>query len=131
MIRGQKTNKPQRVAMLAPAVAALKRLNDVRHVNGSVFWQIHNRFAASYLFGKARASFPEHLRKMRHHDCRHLCASFLASQGASHVELAPQLGHSTLLMVKRYSHLGAGHRGAAHDRFDAAFDSRDNKPDTR
>jgi integrase len=131
MIRGQKTSKPQRVAMLAPAVSALNRLGKVRHVKGAVFWQIENRFAASYLFGRARASFPEHLRKMRLHDCRHLCASFLASQGASHVELAAQLGHSTLLMVKRYSHLGAGHRGAAHDRFDAAFDSRDKKPAKR
>ncbi len=124
MIRGEKTKKPSRVAMLAPAISALERLNTVRHLKGLVFWRIETRFAASYLFGKARAKFPEHLRKMRLHDCRHLCASFLASQGASHVELAAQLGHSTLLMVKRYSHLGAGHRGTAHDKFDAAFDAR-------
>jgi hypothetical protein len=50
-----------------------------------------------------------------------LAASFLATAGASHVELAAQLGHSTLTMVKRYAHLTGGHRGTAHDKLDAAF----------
>ena len=133
MIRGEKTKKPQRIAMLAPAVDALERQSAarVRELRGRVFWQVKNRHAASYLFSKARAAFPEQLHHMRLHDCRHLCASFLASQGASHVELAAQLGHSTLLMVKRYSHLGAGHRGAAHDKFDVAFDKQQNKPAAR
>jgi hypothetical protein len=37
------------------------------------------------------------------------------------VELAAQLGHSTLQMVKRYSHLRGGHRGAAHEKLDKAL----------
>ncbi len=41
----------------------------------------------------------------RFHDLRHSCASYLAQQGASLVELADVLGHRTMAMVKRYSHL--------------------------
>jgi integrase len=39
------------------------------------------------------------------HDLRHTTASMLAAQGASLLEIADVLGHKTLAMVKRYSHL--------------------------
>jgi integrase len=43
------------------------------------------------------------------HDLRHTAASYLAMSGVSHVELAKVLGHRTLAMVARYSHLSDGH----------------------
>lgn len=39
------------------------------------------------------------------HDLRHTCASYLAKQGCSLLEIANVLGHKTLAMVKRYAHL--------------------------
>jgi integrase len=39
------------------------------------------------------------------HDLRHTCASYLARQGCSLLEIANVLGHKTLAMVKRYAHL--------------------------
>lgn len=39
------------------------------------------------------------------HDLRHSCASYLAMGGATLLEIAEILGHKTLQMVKRYSHL--------------------------
>src|ERR1700722_8777582 len=48
----------------------------------------------------------------RFHDLRHTCASYLASQGASLLEIADVLGHRTMAMVKRYSHLAEGHKVA-------------------
>lgn len=120
-IRGQKTNRPLRVAMLAPAKEAIRRASEIRHLSGRVFWQYANRAAPRSPWVRARKSFPEHMRAMRLHDCRHLCASLLAANGATDVELAAQLGHSTLQMVKRYSHLRGGHRGAAHDKLDKAW----------
>jgi integrase len=122
-IKGQKRARPRRIAMLAPALEALERARKVKHVSGSVFWQFKDRKAMRWDWVCARKTFPEKLQKLRLHDCRHLCASFLATQGASHVELAAQLGHSTLVMVKRYAHLAGGHRGAAHDKLDAAFNA--------
>ncbi len=43
------------------------------------------------------------------HDLRHTAASYLAMSGVSLVELARLLGHRTLSMVVRYSHLSSDH----------------------
>lgn len=45
------------------------------------------------------------LKEFRFHDLRHTAASYLAMNGASTLEIATILGHKTLSMVKRYSHL--------------------------
>lgn len=45
----------------------------------------------------------------RFHDLRHSAASYLAMNGASLLEIAAVLGHKTLQMVKRYSHLSEDH----------------------
>lgn len=46
----------------------------------------------------------------RFHDLRHSCASYLAMNGATLLEIADVLGHKTLAMVKRYSHLSTDHK---------------------
>lgn len=120
-IRGQKTDSPARIAMLAPAKEAIRRADKVRHVGGKVFWFYKDRNAMRWEWKKAKTKFPDSLKTMRLHDCRHVCASLLAAQGATDIELAAQLTHSTLAMVKRYSHLRGGHRGEAHDKLDDAF----------
>lgn len=43
------------------------------------------------------------------HDLRHTAASYLAMSGVSLVEIAKVLGHRTLQMVARYSHLSDAH----------------------
>jgi len=43
------------------------------------------------------------------HDLRHSAASYLAMNGATLAEIAEVLGHKTLAMVKRYSHLSEQH----------------------
>jgi integrase len=50
------------------------------------------------------------VRDFRFHDLRHTCASYLASQGSSLLEIADVLGHRTMAMVKRYSHLAQEHK---------------------
>jgi integrase len=49
------------------------------------------------------------LEDFRFHDLRHSAASYLAMNGASLAEIAEVLGHKTLQMVKRYSHLSEAH----------------------
>lgn len=53
---------------------------------------------------------------MRFHDLRHTNASYLAQQGASLLEIADTLGHKTLAMVKRYSHLAQSHKQSVLER---------------
>ena len=50
------------------------------------------------------------IENFRFHDLRHTCASYLASQGASRLEIADVLGHRTMGLVKRYSYLAQGHK---------------------
>lgn len=52
------------------------------------------------------------LDDFRFHDLRHSAASYLAMNGATLAELAEVLGHKTLAMVKRYSHLTEQHTSA-------------------
>ncbi len=58
--------------------------------------------------GKARVKAAG-LTDFHWHDLRHTAASYLAMSGVSLVEIAKVLGHRTLAMVARYSHLSDGH----------------------
>jgi len=51
------------------------------------------------------------ITNFRFHDLRHSAASYLAMNGASMLDIAAVLGHKTLQMVKRYSHLSDAHTG--------------------
>ncbi|MHB1690220.1 MAG: site-specific integrase [Thiomonas sp.] len=55
------------------------------------------------------------------HDLRHTCASYLAMSGASLAEIAEILGHKTLAMVKRYSHLSHDHVASVAERMAAKY----------
>ncbi|MCX5723779.1 MAG: site-specific integrase [Nitrospirae bacterium] len=49
------------------------------------------------------------IKNFRFHDLRHSAASYLAMNGATLAEIAEILGHKTLAMVKRYTHLSETH----------------------
>lgn len=49
------------------------------------------------------------------HDLRHTCASYMAMSGVSQLEMAKLLGHKTLAMTMRYSHLSPQHTIALAD----------------
>jgi integrase len=52
---------------------------------------------------------PDHEKHFRFHDLRHTAGSYLAMNGASTTEVAAVLGHKTLAMAQRYSHLSDSH----------------------
>jgi integrase len=56
----------------------------------------------------------------RFHDLRHSCASYLAMSGASLTEIAEVLGHKTLQMTKRYTHLSEAHTLGVVERMNRA-----------
>jgi len=49
------------------------------------------------------------ISNFRFHDLRHSAASYMAMSGASPLDIAGLLGHKTLQMVRRYSHLSSQH----------------------
>lgn len=50
------------------------------------------------------------IKNFRFHDLRHSCASYLAQEGATLLEIGEVLGHRQLSVTKRYSHLTTGHK---------------------
>ena len=50
------------------------------------------------------------IKDFRFHDLRHSCASYLAQNGASLLEIADVLGHKQIQVTKRYAHLCIDHK---------------------
>lgn len=56
------------------------------------------------------------MTNFRFHDLRHTCASYLAQNGATLIQIADVLGHKQLEVTKRYSHLCVHHKQDLIDR---------------
>jgi integrase len=111
-------NGESRTVPLAPmAVDALKAWRANRLRVGPVFPLLLG--TVDFAWRAARASVG--LDDVRFHDLRHSAASYLAMSGASLMDIAAILGHKTLAMVKRYSHLSEQHTTAAIDRMAEKF----------
>lgn len=108
-------NKERRTLPLVPAVQAeLRAWSKVRRIDSDLlFPATHNpkepygeSFREHWTVARERAG----VENFRFHDLRHSCASYLAMNGATLLEIADVLGHKTLQMVKRYSHLCTDHK---------------------
>ena len=58
------------------------------------------------------------LQDFKWHDLRHTCASVLAQEGATLLQIGSVLGHKSPIMTQRYSHLVEGKALPAHAAFD-------------
>ncbi|MEN7527183.1 site-specific integrase [Cupriavidus sp. DL-D2] len=100
-------NGDERVLVLVPAVAAeIKRLGKAPHPEALLFhrighWDRPFHPERAWKIALTEANIPD----FRFHDLRHSCASYLAQQGGSLLEIADVLGHRGLEMVQRYAHL--------------------------
>lgn len=59
------------------------------------------------------------IQNFRFHDLRHTAASYLAMNKATLAEIADILGHKTLSMVKRYSHISENHTTGVIERMNS------------
>jgi site-specific recombinase XerD len=64
------------------------------------------------------------LRDFRWHDLRHSCASFLAQNGATLLEIGAVLGHRSTSATRRYAHLVEGEPVKAHAALDAKLQGK-------
>jgi integrase len=111
-------NGESRTVPLAPtAIATIRAWRHGRLPLGDVFPKAESPLDVSFRIARDRAG----LGDFRFHDLRHSAASYLAMSGASLMDIAAILGHKTLAMVKRYSHLSEQHTTAAVDRMAEKF----------
>tara|TARA_Y100000780_G_scaffold191058_1_gene178919 strand:- start:11845 stop:12960 length:1116 start_codon:yes stop_codon:yes gene_type:complete len=105
----------------APITDYLRQILDEQLKWRSMFMEDRD-VSTEYIFPRLDGQKPIDIRKawenarrasgvtdFRFHDLRHSAASYLAMNGASQLEIAEVLGHKTLQMVKRYSHLSEDH----------------------
>jgi integrase len=105
-----KKDADRRVLPLVPTVVDELR----RHVgSGAALVFASGRrpdIAYNYVPSWRKALREAGVRNFRFHDLRHTCASILAQQGATLLEIADVLGHRQLNVTKRYAHLTIGHK---------------------
>lgn len=104
-------NGQPRVLPLTEAVIAEIKRHGAPHADALLF---PGRFRTSqpYAIEEAwrRCLRNARVRDCRFHDLRHSCASYLAQNGAGLLEIADVLGHKSLRMTQRYSHLTVDHK---------------------
>ena len=111
VLHATKNREKRRVPLGEPGLGLLKAHAKVRRLDtGLLFPSPANpqkpiSFKRSWNTALKQAD----IDNFKWHDLRHCTASYLAMNGASLAEIAEVLGHKTLAMVKRYSHLSDGH----------------------
>lgn len=105
-----KNNTSRAVALAGLALSLIGELNKVRRFDTDlVFYGDTGKNPVDLTKPWTTALGKANLTDFRFHDLRHSAASYLAMNGATTIEIAAVLGHKTLQMVKRYSHLANNH----------------------
>lgn len=112
LVGRSKNGDAKTLALVPSVIEELRRLN-VKRPDALIFASAR-RPAQPYSFEYpwADALDAAKIKSFRFHDLRHSCASLLAANGATLLEIADVLGHRQLQMTKRYSHLTTGHKQA-------------------
>jgi len=123
LVRGSKNDEQRTLPLTGKALDALRELklqNSARseHLFPQPSGQPgpYEHFDAHWYVALEAAGISD----FHFHDLRHTAASMLAAQGASLLEIADVLGHKTLAMVKRYSHLVVDHKAKVIEKMIAA-----------
>ncbi len=107
-----------------PMTVAVKQVLLQRRLNKkSDMWVFPGKKGKPYDFGGAfeTVRVKAGLKDVRLHDIRHTFASNLAMRGADMMTIKELLGHSSLKMTERYSHLTSKHKVDAMARLESNF----------
>jgi integrase len=105
-LKETKNGRPRSISLADSVIAELSQLYQKRNPAKPLV------FASKTAFGKVdlKKAWQEALKRAqipncRQHDMRHTFCTLAARQGASNLELATAMGHRTLNMLQRYTHL--------------------------
>lgn len=123
LVRETKNDEQRTLPLAGKALEALRELKLQNSARSSYVFPAMNGRDEPYEYFDGRwyaALEVAGLKDFHFHDLRHTTASMLAAQGCSLLEIADVLGHKTLAMVKRYSHLVVDHKAKVIERMIAA-----------
>lgn len=117
-----KNNERRGVALVPHVLALLKEHAKVRHLDSDLVFPQSGKDRPVIVDARFRQAVAKaKIKDFHFHDLRHTAASYLAMSGATVPEIAAILGHKTLAMVKRYSHLSDAHTSAVVERMTQKF----------
>jgi len=108
-LKNTKNGSPRTVPIVEPALSMLKAHSKIRRIKTD--WVFNGRDSEKtgmpFNINKPWVNLRDSLEitNFRFHDLRHTCASFLAKNKVNTRLIAEILGHKTLAMAMRYSHL--------------------------
>lgn len=105
-----KNGERRSLSLVKEVLEVIKRLYNERESEDWIFPSKDKKRPFDITRSWKRALKNAQVENFRFHDLRHTSASYLAMNGASMGEIADILGHKTLQMVKRYSHLSDAHK---------------------
>jgi len=115
IIWNSKNGETRNVPLVGPALSAIRKWSKIRPIDNSALLfpsqvkrKPQNCFHLDHAWRLVKSSAG--LTDFRFHDLRHTAASYLAMNGAGLREIADILGHKSLSMVMRYSHLTNDHK---------------------
>ena len=113
-----KNGDPKALPLVPAVVAELERFKPAAGSGGGLVFPSARTPSKAYAFEPRwqEALSQAKVKTFRFHDLRHSCASLLAQNGATLLEIGDLLGHRQVSMTKRYSHLAATHRTALVNR---------------
>jgi integrase len=117
VVQQSKSGEGRRVPMNRVVVATLRALRRERQAfSGLVFPSPEGRFLHNFGRAWAKAVKTAGITDLRFHDLRHTAASHLVMAGVDLYTVKEILGHKTLVMTQRYSHLSPEHQRQAVER---------------
>lgn len=125
-----KNDTSRAVHLPGVAVAALKELKRGKVVGKPVFLNADGEPMTGPTLDNLWVKIREaaKLQDFRFHDLRHSCASFLAQNGATLLEIGAVLGHKSPSVTARYAHLVAGRAVTGHAALDRKVRSAEVQP---
>lgn len=120
-IRQSKNGEGRFVPINATAKTVLEELAQVRRIDSQDIFHDLTNFRRLWEKALKHASITD----FRFHDCRHTFASYAVMSGMDLRTLQDILGHKTILMTLRYSHLSQQHKMAAVQKMDQYLNNPD------
>jgi integrase len=113
----QSKNGEQRILPLTDSVIDILRTLPRPIDSETLLFRASNNSGKPFEFRKHwnRAVKEATINNFRFHDLRHTCASYLAQNGATLLQIADVLGHKQMEVTKRYAHLCVDHKQSLVD----------------
>jgi integrase len=131
-LKDTKNGRPRTVSLVGEALQILRERYLARSQHSPYLFPAKKRFGRISI----RKAWDEAIKRagvtnLRFHDLRHTFATYAAESGASNLELAAAMGHETLQMLQRYTHMNASITQrlstAVHNRIFEKIDDQDQK----